>query len=116
MSTNLESDTMMRCAGCDTAEVDGIKLKKCTACNLVRYCSVKWQKDHRPQHKKKCKKRAAELRDELLFKQPESSYLGDCPICLLPLSLDNDNSTLMSCCCKTICNGCNVANQMRESK
>jgi hypothetical protein len=35
-----------------------------------------------------CKKRAAELRDEILFKQPENTHLGDCPICFLPLSLD----------------------------
>ena len=34
------------------------------------------------------RKRAAVLRDELLFKQPESSHLGDCPICCLPLPLD----------------------------
>jgi len=27
-------------------------------------------------------KRAAELRDEILFKQPESSHRGDCPICM----------------------------------
>eukprot|EP00984_Skeletonema_dohrnii_P017230 scaffold7802_cov115-Skeletonema_dohrnii-CCMP3373.AAC.1 len=73
-------DTMMFCASCGIAEVDDIKLKKCTACYLVKYCSVKCQRNHRPQHKRACKKRAAELRDEILFKQPESRDLGDCPI------------------------------------
>ena len=75
---------------------------------------MKCQKDHRPQHKKECKKRAAELKDELLFKQPESSYLGDCPICCLPLPLDNKKSTLYPCCSKVICNGCQHANRKRE--
>ena len=114
-----ESDLniMMCCASCGIAGADDVKkLKNCTACYLVKYCGVKCQKDHRPQHKRACKKRAAELRDDILFKQPESSGLGDCPICFLPLSLDNDKSTLMSCCCKKICNGCNYANVMREEE
>ena len=109
-------DTMSLCACCGTAGDDGIKLKKCTACYLVKYCSVKCQKDHRPKHKKACKKRAAELRDEILFKQPESSYPGDCPICCLPISTDLQKSSLYSCCCKRICNGCEHANAKREEE
>ena len=108
-----KSDTMQRCASCGIAEGDDITLKNCTACYLVRYCSVKCQKDHRPKHKKECKKRAAELRDELLFKQPEC-YLGDCPICCLPLPLDPETYCLNTCCCKQICQGCNQANAKRE--
>jgi tetratricopeptide (TPR) repeat protein len=57
---------------------------------------------------------AAELRDEILFKQPESNHYGDCPICCLPLSIDPGKSTLMDCCSKLICDGCGYANQMRE--
>ncbi|KAK1747254.1 zf-MYND and TPR domain-containing protein [Skeletonema marinoi] len=106
---------MMCCAACGAAEADHIKLKKCNACYLVKYCSVKCQKEHRPKHKRECKKRAAELRDELLFKQPESCHLGDCPICCLPLSVDESNSTMMSCCSKAICDGCDYADQMRET-
>jgi hypothetical protein len=56
----------------------------------------------------------AELRDELLFKQPESSWLGDCPICCLPLPIDPLKSSLMTCCSKTICLGCDYANQIRQ--
>ena len=82
---------MMFCAFCGTAGGDEIKLKRCNACYLVRYCSVKCQKDHWPKHKKECKKRAAELRDEILFKQPESTHLGDCPICCLPVPLHPSN-------------------------
>ena len=110
------NNDMLCCASCGIAENADTKLKKCTACYLVRYCSVKCQKDHRKKHKKECKKRAAELRDELLFKQPESSYLGDCPICTVPLPLEISKSTLYGCCSKGICDGCNYANQKREKE
>jgi len=114
MSTNnLVVEEMMCCAACGAAEADHINLKKCTACYLVRYCSVKCQKEHRPKHKKECRKRAAELRDEILFKQPESSHYGDCPICLLPLPVD-EKKIMMHCCSKLICKGCCHANQRRE--
>ena len=104
------------CASCGIAESDDVKLMKCTGCYLVRYCSVKCQKEQRPKHKKECKKRAAELRDEILFKQPESGHLGDCPICCLPLSDDPQRAKniLMPCCGKTICLGCDHANKKRE--
>ena len=65
-----EADEMMCCAGCGKAEVDDIKLRTCTACKSVRYCGIQCQKDHRSKHKRECKKRAAELRDEILFRQP----------------------------------------------
>jgi len=107
-------DTVQCCASCGVKEDDDIKLKNCTACYLVKYCSVKCQRNHRPKHKRACKKRAAELRDELLFKQPESNYLGDCPICFLPLPIEPKKSSMTLCCCKVICNGCNHANQNRE--
>ena len=119
MSASAEAavDEIILCASCGKSECDdGIKLKKCTACYLVRYCSVKCQKDHRPQHKKKCKKRAAELREELLFKQPESSSDGDCPICCLPLPRDPKQCVFMTCCSKRICVGCDYANEDRDSK
>ena len=105
---------MMCCANCGKVEVDDVKLKICTACRLVKYCSVECQKNHRPQHKKACKKKAAEIRDNRLFTQPDESYLGECPICCLPLSLDLRQSTRTSCCCTVICNGCDCAKKMRE--
>jgi len=108
----IDEDTC--CASCGVAEGDDIKLKNCTACHLVKYCGVKCQREHRPQHKRACKKRAAELRDEILFKQPESSHLGDCPICCLPLPLDGKASSLMACCSKQICKGCGYTNAIRE--
>ena len=96
------------------AAVDDIKLKNCTACKLVKYCSVACQRNHRPQHKNECKKRAAEIKDDRLFTQPDESWLGECPICCLPLPLDLMKSGINSCCSKRICDGCNRANKKRE--
>ncbi len=106
------------CASCGIAGGDDVKLKDCSACHLVKYCSVKCQKDHWPQHKKECKGRVAELRDEILFKQPESSHLGDCPICYLPLSIDKSKYGYVSysCCSKRTCAGCDYNNHKRESQ
>jgi hypothetical protein len=93
MSTTETAADMMCCASCGIAEVDNITLKRCTACKSVRYCSVECQKKHRSQHKRDCKKRAAELRDELLFKQPEGTHFGDCPICFIPVAIGTDKDT-----------------------
>jgi hypothetical protein len=101
------------CASCGTAAVGDVTLKNC-ACGLVKYCSVGCQKNDRPNHKKACKKRLAELHDKQLFEQPDSSHLGECPLCCLPLPLRPGKSTMMPCCCKLICNGCSYANKMRE--
>ena len=57
------------CANCgrgDEGEGGTVKLRYCTACRLVRYCGVDCQRAHRKQHKKTCKQRAAELKDERL--------------------------------------------------
>ena len=113
MSSVEQGDDMEVCASCGKAAVDDVKLKKC-ACNLVKYCSVDCQKNHRPQHKKACKKRLAEIREDKLFRQPDESYLGECPLCCLPLSVDHDKSVNSTCCSKRICIGCDYANQKRE--
>eukprot|EP00984_Skeletonema_dohrnii_P012114 scaffold4870_cov75-Skeletonema_dohrnii-CCMP3373.AAC.6 len=107
---------MMCCASCGIAELDNIKLIECDACDLVRYCSDECKEDHGTEHEHACKKRAAELRDEKLFKQPESSHLGDCPICCLPHPLLHSETfmIMMSCCSKLICRGCDYANKLRE--
>jgi len=107
-------DEEPRCASCGITQGDDVKLMKCTACKLAQYCSVACQKEHRPKHKRECKRRAAELREELLFKQPESTHIGDCPICLLPLSNNHDKNTTMVCCVQVVCRGCALANDQRE--
>ncbi len=115
MMVSNQADTSC-CASCGMEEIDDIKLMECDACDLVRYCSITCQKQHKSEHKTACEKRAAELRDELLFKQPEGTHLGDCPICCLPLPLDETKSTIKSCCSKVICEGCTYANKLREKE
>ena len=68
--SSTEDDNVSICANCGK---EGSNLKSCTACKLVKYCNRECQIAHRPQHKKVCKKRAAELHDEKLFKQPHWS-------------------------------------------
>ena len=80
------------------------------ACKLVKYCNRECQIAHRVQHKKACKKRAAELHDEELFK--EHPPRDECPICFLPLPLNASQTTFKACCGKIICSGCIYA--MRE--
>ena len=111
----------------------GISLKACKSCMLVKYCNAECQRNHWPRHKKVCKQRAAELRDEALFKDPPAKE--DCPICFLPMPhklvacISLPPATLMSvpiydyvkaneefanrgmelyytCCGKNICGGC----------
>jgi tetratricopeptide (TPR) repeat protein len=103
------------CASCGVAAVDDVKLKKCDdGCDLVKYCSDECQKFHREQHEEECNKRKAELRDKDLFTQPDISYMGECPLCCLPLSIRMSKSILMGCCCKIICKGCCYTNKKRE--
>ncbi len=101
-----EDSTMFCCASCGIAEVDDIKLVSCGVCDLVKYCSDECQQDHQSEHEEACIERAAELREELLFKQPESTHLGDCPICFLPLPFENAKCSTHDCCSKEICMGC----------
>ena len=104
---------MLSCANCGKGEEDSIKLKKCSACLSVKYCSNECQKAHRSQHKKECKKRAAELYDEKLFTEVERE---ECPICMLTLPLENNTKAFNPCCGKLICSGCVYAMKMSEGK
>lgn len=94
--------TSSLCANCGK---EGSNLKACTACKMVKYCNRDCQIAHRPQHKKECRRRAAELHDEELFKQPPPR--GDCPICFLQLpTYLNTGWRYQACCGKVICSGC----------
>ena len=109
-------EAQLCCASCGMAEVDDIVLMSCDDCDLEKYCSDECQENHKSDHEEACKKRSAELREELLFKQPESSCLGDCPICTLPLPIDVSKFSSMTCCFKFICQGCSFANLKREEE
>lgn len=62
------------------------------------------------------KQALSEITDDVLFMQPESSHIGDCPICLIPLPVDGPDSTITACCGQIICDGCGYANQKQELK
>ncbi|EJK52308.1 hypothetical protein THAOC_28432, partial [Thalassiosira oceanica] len=101
------------CANCGKGSggEGGVKLKDCTACRLVKYCGVDCQRAHRKRHKRACKQRAAELRDERLYGQGHERPEGDfCQICTLPIPLPmGEHSGVNVCCMKRICDGCNMA-------
>ena len=109
----MSSATIITCANCGKVEGESVKLKSCNACHMVKYCNRECQVAHRPQHKKACKKRAAELYDEKLFKEVERE---ECPICLVPLINGNKTESFMACCGKSICIGCIYAMEMSEGK
>ena len=89
---------------CSNCGKEDDNLKSCAACKLVKYCSRDCQQAHRPQHKKECRKRAAELHDIELFKQPPPRK--DCPICFQQLPSLKTGCRYMTCCGKDICSGC----------
>ena len=122
--------TISCCAEC--GKEGDVNLKACKSCMFVKYCNAECQRNHWPTHKKQCKLRAAELRDEALFKDPPPKK--DCPICFLPMPVNMfacaslPDATITSvpindfanahvelaknteiyypCCGQTICGGC----------
>ena len=108
-------DGVGACANCGKHGSETVKLKNCTACRLVKYCSVDCQKAHRKQHKKACKQRSAELKDERLYSQGhERSEEEFCPICTQPVPIPtNKHSNVNTCCMKMVCNGCLLAAMRR---
>ena len=99
-----------KCAACGKG---GDGLKTCNGCKLVKYCNATCQKAHRPDHKKECKKRAAEQFDEALFKEPQRE---ECDICMLPLPLLASWHTYQECCGKTVCMGCMYADRVENHR
>ena len=113
MSKSIADDNIISlCANCGKGEESAGDLKACTACKMVKYCNRDCQIAHRPQHKKACKKRAAELHDEKLFKEPPPK--GDCPICMLLLPSLHTGFKYNTCCGKFICSGCIHAVKIRD--
>ena len=118
-----EKDVCDKCVNCGKEEGSGscegvaptTTLKKCTACKMVKYCNRDCQIAHRARHKKECKKRAAEIYDETLFKD-HPPLTEDCPICQIPLPLDKCQISFNSCCGQSICAGCTHAILKEEIK
>jgi TPR repeat protein len=132
-ANNRDDATTNCCAECGKAEGGDVSLKllSCKACKAVKYCGAACQRNHWSMHKKQCKIRAAELRDEALFKDPPPKE--DCPICFLPMPVQLiccaslppatiysvpiynfaianegfvDTEEYFTCCGKCICQGC----------
>ena len=82
------------CAACGKADFN---LKACSSCKLVKYCNVDCQRAHRSNHTKACKKKA-EFIDEKLFAEPPPRE--DCPICMIMVPCDEEESVYKSCCGK----------------
>ena len=111
---SLASD-ISTCANCGK---EGSDLNICNKCKAATYCNAACKKKHRSKHKVACEKRiaelqeeelergrrAAELHDEKLFKQPPPNE--DCPICMLLLPSLDTGKRYRSCCGKIICSGC----------
>ena len=112
MSKSIDDDIISLCANCGKGEENADSLKACTACKMVKYCNRDCQIAHRPQHKKECKKRAAELHDEELFKLPPLKK--DCLICMRPLPPLHTGYKYKSCCGTIICSGCIHAVAVRD--
>ena len=99
------------------AAVDDIKSKECTECHSARSCGGdNCREEHQEQQEQECKERADELRDKNLFRQPDISHLGECPICFLPMPLDPSKSVFEACCSKLICQGCVYENYKSSKK
>ena len=113
MSLSVSAPIIDKCAACGKVEDGDTKLKKCNACLSVKYCSRECQAAHRPQHKKACKKRAAELYDEKLFKEVEPDPEA-CPICMTAMPFEDNACCFKPCCGKMICTGCIYAMTVNE--
>ncbi len=118
MNTNLadDEDESLTPAG-----VDEMEAKECNASNSDDR-SDDCRQDHLPDQKQTCEKgdlsanNELQHDDDILFQQPESTHLGECPICFLPQPNDQQKTSMMPCCCKIICKGCKYANMLREVK
>ena len=116
---NKDSGITNTCANCGKEGSD--VTNTCNKCKSVMYCNAACKKKHRHKHKKDCEEhlrlaaeRAAELHDELLFKQPPPNE--DCHICFLQMPSLTTGWRYHTCCGKTICSGCCYANARMDLK
>ena len=101
--------SLLRCALCNAAGVDDEDCLVCKLAKCLTFASIqKGIEKNRPQ---------PGACDEILFKQPEGTHLGDCPICYVPISPnpnDQRKSIMFVCCSNMICNGCVYACLKKE--
>ena len=117
------NEILAACANCgNTPNDDSVKLKACTACRLVKYCNQSCQIAHCPQHKKGCKKHAAELLKIETQKEKEAAFNAelmeildlsedvrspperpDCPICMEKIPPRSITTKYLPCGGQVIC-------------
>ena len=97
---NIEAE-VCRVSDSGTAECDDRKQHE----DLLKNIDEAWTRE-----------KAAKRRDEILFRQPESTDLGDCPICCVPMPQNVSETTLFSCCNTNVCNGCTYVIWKRQRK
>ena len=130
LSTSINNLSLTRSSDistCDNCGKEGSNINNiCNKCKSATYCNAACKKKHRHKHKEDCEKRvaelqeeqvererrAAELHDEKLFKQPPPPE--DCPICMLTLPTLNTGYKYKMCCGKLICSGCTHAVGKRD--
>ena len=123
---SIENNQLAICANCGKEVISNPNI--CNKCKAATYCNATCKKKHRHKHKQDCekhitefheeelerKKRAAELHDEKLVKQPPP--MDDCPICMLLLPSLHTGWKYRACCGKRICSGCMHAVAIRDRK
>ena len=111
---------------CVNCGKEGNNINICNKCKTATYCNAACKKKHRSKHKEACAKRVAEiheeelererraveLHDKKLFKQPPPAE--DCPICMLLLPSLITGSRYRGCCGNRICSGCIYAVEKRD--
>ena len=114
---SMADNDVVVCANCGK-EGSSNNMNTCNKCKMVKYCNAICKKVHKKKHKKDCEeyqrlaaerrndelRRAAELHDKELFKQPPPKE--DCPICFVRLPSLETSWRYQSCCGKIICSGC----------
>jgi len=117
MSMVDKDNSVSVCANCGKAGSSD-NMNTCNKCKQVKYCNAVCKKVHKKKHKKDCEeyqrlaaerrsdelRRAAELHDKELFKQPPPA--DDCPICFLRIPSLETGWKYKTCCGKVICSGC----------
>jgi len=120
-TTDIVSEDVVSCVDvsiCANCGKEGAS-NTCNKCKMVKYCNAVCKKRHRHKHKKDCEehlrcvaevqeeeiRRAAELHDLELFKQPPTID-DDCPICFQRLPFLDTGKRYKPCCGKVICSGC----------
>ncbi len=94
----LPYDPAFECSNCAAHEGLTVKLKPCSRCKLVRYCSVECQRQHwrAGEHRRFCVAVGDRVPQELAPKRLNATAdKDDCPVCMEPLT--SAKKTILAC-------------------